>query len=348
MSGRDSVSEGLEHLAALVGGVQPGPEALVREVLALVASSLDADAVFVAGFDGGFHVERLHDRKRAGLLQGDTFDLHDQHIAPLVESPTDDVHIESLVLGGRGGVRACTGIPLYRGDGTLHGRLCALYATAHHPTSAELTLLRLAGRIVMDALDALQRQERDAEFWKHQALHDSLTGLPNRALLRDRLQQAITKCQRDNTPLAVLLMDLDGFKSVNDTHGHTIGDELLAQIGPRIQHLLRESDTVARLGGDEFVVLLQGVDADGAVLVARKILHSQRRPFRVAGHRLTVWSSIGIAVYPEDGDEGDALLRSADDAMYVAKQHEGGFAVLPRGPAPSRREQVRTLHARRS
>jgi len=154
-----------------------------------------------------------------------------------------------------------------------------------------------------------------------QAYHDLLTGLPNRALFQDRLSNTISNARREDDKLAVLFIDLDRFKVVNDTLGHTVGDELLKQVGNRLKAHLREGDTVARLGGDEFIILLPHVDSpDIADLVARKLVVTIKKPFNVEGHEIFVSGSIGIAVYPEDGQTSDELIKNSDTAMYFTKE----------------------------
>jgi diguanylate cyclase (GGDEF)-like protein/PAS domain S-box-containing protein len=161
----------------------------------------------------------------------------------------------------------------------------------------------------------------------HQALHDALTGLPNRSLLHDRLQQAIHTAQRQRTPLALVFLDLDRFKDVNDTFGHHVGDLLLQQAGARLQGALREADTVARLGGDEFAVVLPGADAAGATTAAHKILEALAAPFSVEERLLDVGVSAGVALFPGHADDADTLMRHADVAMYAAKRAGGGVAL---------------------
>ena len=151
---------------------------------------------------------------------------------------------------------------------------------------------------------------------------DTLTDLPNRSLLADRVGQLTSVSRRDHRPFALMFMDLDQFKNINDTHGHSVGDALLSEVARRLQAGLREVDTVARLGGDEFAVLLPGADAAGAELVASKLLERLAEPCMVQGHELSTTMSIGIATYPSDGDDYEILSRNADTAMYRAK-HEG-------------------------
>ena len=172
-----------------------------------------------------------------------------------------------------------------------------------------------------------------AERMAHLAQYDALTDLPNRVLLQDRAQLAISQARRDGKCLAVMYLDLDGFKDVNDTLGHDVGDLLLVQFAQRLKAAVRASDTVCRQGGDEFVVLLPGLDgAEAACHVARKILASCDTPFALAGRFLQVGLSGGIALFPQHGDTFDALSRHADSAMYAAKRGGRMRFMLYRGP----------------
>ena len=158
----------------------------------------------------------------------------------------------------------------------------------------------------------------------HLSLHDSLTGLPNRLLLMDRLGQATAYRERARQIVAVLFIDLDGFKEINDSLGHAAGDRLLQDVGERLAACVRDGDTVARMGGDEFVVVLLGLrEAGEAALVADKIVAVLAAPCQIDGRELQVASSIGIAIFPDDGADADGLLRNADTAMYDAKQQGG-------------------------
>jgi diguanylate cyclase (GGDEF)-like protein len=168
---------------------------------------------------------------------------------------------------------------------------------------------------------------RQAAASHHQALHDPLTGLPNRELFADRVGQAIRTADRQLRPAALLLLDLDRFKDVNDTLGHHHGDRLLGKVATRLTRALRGVDTVARLGGDEFAVLLPDVGADGAPAVADKLRAALHRPLTLDGVGLDLDASIGIAVYPDHGGDAAELLQHADVAMYAAKQTHAGFVV---------------------
>ena len=173
-----------------------------------------------------------------------------------------------------------------------------------------------------------RRLRRQVEEIEHQAMHDNLTGLPNRVLFRDRVEQALHGARRRPGEVAVMFLDLDRFKEVNDTLGHESGDSLLREVGIRLGHSLRAGDTVARLGGDEFAVLATGLDdADDALVVARKLRQAVEWPFTLRGLTLEVEASIGIALFPEHGTDVDTLLRHADIAMYQSKEAHSGVGI---------------------
>ena len=162
---------------------------------------------------------------------------------------------------------------------------------------------------------------------RHQATHDALTGLPNRTLLFDSLERAIETARKDETIVALMLMDLDRFKEVNDTFGHHFGDALLKQVSFRVQNQLHDNDVVARLGGDEFAIVLpNAADMNDVSAAARRILNTLEQPFVIEGQVLDVGASIGIALFPEHGADARNLLRRADVAMYTAKQQQTGYS----------------------
>ncbi|MDO8454912.1 MAG: diguanylate cyclase [Sulfurimonas sp.] len=163
----------------------------------------------------------------------------------------------------------------------------------------------------------------------HLASHDALTSLPNRTHFHDNLRKAIQNAKRNKYKIAVLFLDLNDFKKVNDTLGHEVGDALLKEVSSRLKECLREADTVARLGGDEFAIVLHEIKSvNDAVEVAQKIIQKVSEPFKVGETTLIPSTSIGISIYPEHGDDGDKLLKLADKAMYVAKQRKNGTCEL--------------------
>jgi diguanylate cyclase (GGDEF)-like protein/PAS domain S-box-containing protein len=168
--------------------------------------------------------------------------------------------------------------------------------------------------------DVTDRKAADARV-QHLAYYDALTSLPNRILAMDRLEHSLAEAKRHNRHVAVLFLDLDNFKTFNDTLGHDAGDQLLAQVSARLAALVRQEDTVARVGGDEFLLLLPGADtARNVALVANKTLKALELPFHVQGRELHLTLSIGISIYPEDGVDRASLLKHADIALYKAKE----------------------------
>ena len=179
-----------------------------------------------------------------------------------------------------------------------------------------------AGRFVRRAgvmQDVTERKAQEARI-EHLAYHDSLTGLPNRAMLMDRLGQALAQAQRLDQQAAVLFIDLDRFKLVNDSLGHPVGDQLLQEIARRLRATLRDADTVARVGGDEFQVIVCNVGgATGAARIAEKLMRTLGEPFTLEGQELHITASLGVSLFPRDGDSGELLLKYADIALYEAK-----------------------------
>ena len=222
--------------------------------------------------------------------------------------------------------------PLFDADGRLYGVI----------------------EVARDITDRLRIEEELRASQSHLyrlAHHDSLTGLPNRLLFRDRLDQAVVKAQRRRSRVAVLFLDLDRFKAINDTLGHDVGDALLVEVAGRLQRQCRQSDTVARLGGDEFVFLLDDIArAEDAAVVAAKILASLERPVTAAGRELTVATSIGIALYPDHAATADELIKYADRALYTAKDQGRGRFLFYREdlPGPGSRPRIGVEPLRRA
>ena len=166
---------------------------------------------------------------------------------------------------------------------------------------------------------------------EHLAMHDMLTDLPNRSLVEDRLQQGIHIAKREKKVISLMMIDLNRFKEVNDKHGHDAGDSLLKQVAMRLRRILRQSDTAGRLGGDEFAIVLPSTDAAGAMKVAEKLLKVMESPFKVGDNSLSIACSVGIAMYPQHGEDVAGLCRSADVAMYAAKRSGRGYAIYRPG-----------------
>jgi diguanylate cyclase (GGDEF)-like protein len=169
----------------------------------------------------------------------------------------------------------------------------------------------------------------------HATLHDALTGLPNRVLFNDRLEHGIEQAKRHGWTLAVMFLDLDRFKTINDSYGHAAGDAVLLTVAKRLTETTRTDDTISRHGGDEFLYLLMEIaEEKDAAVVAEKIIHAVQVPCIVSGVELKVNTSIGIAIIPRDGITGDALIMSADAAMYQAKKRRSGYAFASSNWAP--------------
>ena len=197
-----------------------------------------------------------------------------------------------------------------------------LFVTTERPlTDEEVSLVRAVANILATALARL----RDELRMRHEAVHDPLTGLANRTLLRDRLEHAVARAQREGVATGVLFLDLDNFKQVNDVYGHASGDELLVGLARRLRAAVRPADTVARLGGDEFVVVCEDVDELAALALGQRLREAIRLPFLVAGAPHELSASIGVAVGQGDAD---TLLAKADSALYRAKARGLGRVEL--------------------
>jgi diguanylate cyclase (GGDEF)-like protein len=207
----------------------------------------------------------------------------------------------------------------------VYGRICLCEKhdqSAFNDEDKELTLsLANAIALIIDNSQKMEALEREQRHLTHTALHDPLTKLPNRALLYDRLIQALNHANRNHTRLTLLFCDLDGFKSINDTLGHQAGDHVLRTIAERLASCIRVNDTVARIGGDEFIFVLSEPESDEqTATVAQKILDTISQPISFAEHDIVLFGSIGIATYPLDGEETESLMKNADDAMYTSKK----------------------------
>lgn len=305
-------------LSILVGNYAEPPADKVRLQKLADEALLSGDLVFIKVVDGSGRVLGAAEVRNAHVSFKEDF-FFGEH--------ADTVYYVSLPVYGNSGKEIATlrlgydETPIQEQIDLTHQR--GLYLAIGY-VALTLFLLVLGWRVL-----SLMRRElvMQTDALEHQALHDTLTRLPNRALLQDRLLQVIRSGQREHSPFSLFLLDLDRFKEVNDTLGHHAGDIILQEVALRLREVIRESDTVARLGGDEFAVVLPRVDAAGAVLIAEKILHALHQPFSVEGRILPLGGSIGIALFPEHGEDGGSLLRRADVAMYAAK-HAGGGIML--------------------
>ncbi|HZM44564.1 MAG TPA: GAF domain-containing protein [Burkholderiales bacterium] len=216
------------------------------------------------------------------------------------------------VLGVKSGAR----VPILGSRGAF-GLLGVHSRERRRYTEDDVSFLRSVANILAIAVERKNAEDQLA----HLAEFDTVTGLPNRHLFRDRLGQSLTQARRSGRQVAVLFIDLDRFKAVNDTYGHAVGDTLLKQVAARLGECVRSADTVARISGDEFALVLSGMaKADDAGMVAQKVVNALAAPFELDGHQAYISASIGVSLYPGDGDQVDTLLKNADTAMYRAKQ----------------------------
>jgi len=210
------------------------------------------------------------------------------------------------------------------------------------PAMLSITSLRNAEGDIshyIGTMDDISLSKRNEEKIRYLAFHDALTGLSNRVLFADRTLTGIQRAKRENRQLAMIVLDLDGFKQVNDTYGHAVGDLLLIEVGRRLQGVLRAEDTLARFGGDEFTALLPMIDEPlDALTVAQKILAAIETPVVLATHQVQVSASIGISIYPAHGEDYQALFAAADSAMYQVKvTGKAGFRIAAAMATPSMR-----------
>ncbi|PDW00490.1 GGDEF domain-containing protein [Candidatus Chloroploca asiatica] len=208
--------------------------------------------------------------------------------------------------------------------GTTATRLASEIEIRQHREHLE-NLVRERTTKLIEINERLQQEiaerRRAEQIIKEMAYQDALTGLPNRRLFNDRLAIAMAHAQRKQEKLAVMLLDIDRFKQINDTLGHSVGDQLLQALGQRLSTLIRRSDTAARLGGDEFILILTEITVlEDATTIAAKIQAALHKSFYLNEHMLTITSSLGIALFPDDGTDAETLLKHADSAMYQAKE----------------------------
>ncbi len=251
---------------------------------------------------------------------------------------SDEQWVAYRQLAVQHGLAASCAVPILGNPGEAMGALVIYYKQPTTPTPRDLELLEACTRLAAVAIEHQQL----ADKLVFQASHDPLTGLPNRALLEDRLQQAMACAARNGEQLGVFFIDVDHFKTVNDTLGHHTGDLLLREIAQRLRGRVRATDTLMRMGGDEFTLVAGSLKTRrGASDIANKLIDCFKAPFEVAGHELFVTASIGIGVYPDDGRDAGMLQRSADAAMYRAKgQGRAGYQFFDLAMNESARERL--------
>lgn len=318
-------------------------DALLRRIHQIVEGLMPARNLFVALYEAErdvlefpYFADEFDPAPPSGPLDGHSLSAYvircrDALLLRPGEVPPE-LGIERAQLRDAARPRYWLGAPLESADGPL-----GVLAVQGHDTDcrygdAERETLK---QVAAAAAASIERK-RGYSRMQRIALYDALTGLPNRPLLHDRLEGALARARRERGRLAVLYVDLDNFKEVNDRHGHDAGDELLRQVAGRLSAAVRASDTVARLGGDEFVVLLESIHApDDATMVAGKLATALRQPLRVGAHEIRIRASIGIAIHPGDGGDVVSLLQQADAAMYLAKRTGGDRAIRARHGAPA-------------
>ncbi len=257
------------------------------------------------------HFQQLSHIDESGFVGKNVFDVYPQDVAQIMwdidhatqhQQQTYETELDLLHKDGSLHTYLIVKFPLRNKENKVFG-VCTIGTDISERKQAE---------------DALREQQSRLNYM---AFHDSLTSLPNRSLFYDRIFHGLARARRSNSKLALMLLDIDRFKIINDSLGHDSGDLLLKAIATRLNEGVRDMDTVARLGGDEFVVLLEGVhDLEDVVFVANKLLATLARPLEISGHEITTTVSIGVSIFPEDGSNADELLKNADIAMYKAKE----------------------------
>ncbi|HEV8379780.1 MAG TPA: EAL domain-containing protein [Tepidisphaeraceae bacterium] len=260
-----------------------------------VRASLETLPVLPAPFD------RCNPQESANILEADI--RTDASWQPLREE------------AAKWGLVRCRATPLISSSGELIGAF-AIYFREGGPEDVDKTVLEMVRRKAAIAIE----QRNLADQLAHQARYDTITGLPNRVMLDDRLQQAVARSRRDELPVGLLLIDIDRFKVVNDTLGHKAGDLLLLRIAQRLGVALREADTLSRIEGDEFAVVLPGMgDSEAAARVAGRLLELLKEPFIIEGREIFIGASVGISIFPQDGSDSVTLQKAADTALHMAK-----------------------------
>jgi len=223
------------------------------------------------------------------------------------------------------GLRACWSMPICNSQKEIIGTFALYYSNPRKPEQTEINNLKAAVYLAAIAIERCQIEDK----LRHMAHYDALTGLPNRAMFMDRLKMGLAQARRRSQQFAILFIDLDKFKCINDTKGHDVGDRALQTVAERLLACVREEDTVARLGGDEFTILLSNIHGNQDVeFIAAKVIQLLSQPITLDGEQHLIGGSIGISMYPEDGTDIDTLVGKADNAMYLAKRKGGNTSVF--------------------
>ncbi|MDQ6982382.1 MAG: sensor domain-containing diguanylate cyclase, partial [Mariprofundus sp.] len=233
---------------------------------------------------------------------------------------TDPLWADYKALAMAHGLYACWSMPICNIQKEVIGTFALYYSEPRKPKQSEIDSLKAAVYLAAIAIEHCHAEEK----LRQMAHYDPLTGLPNRAMFMDRLKMGLAQARRRNHQFAILFIDLDRFKFINDTRGHKTGDRALQKVAERLLTCVREVDTVARLGGDEFTILLTNIhDRKDVEFIADKVIQLLSEPIRLAKHEYSIGASIGISMYPENGTDADTLLGKADDAMYQTKRKGG-------------------------
>jgi len=264
-----------------------------------------ADCLMILDLDGVIRDINLTGLEQRGYRRDELVGMHITSLDPPEFAAKVPMRLEDIEKGS-----AIFESAHLRKDGTV-------MPVEIHSRLIELDGKKLYFSVIRDISSRKTAEHKIAQL----AHYDALTNLPNRALFYDRLDQAVARAKRYHQKFAILFMDLDGFKQVNDEFGHLVGDNLLGMVADRFTRNARDMDTVARVGGDEFIFILNNIEhADNVSRVAGKILYSLSRPFIIKGTRCSIGCSIGISIFPDDTEDTEMLVRMADDAMYMAKK----------------------------
>lgn len=319
----ESVRSALYRISEAAHAAESLP-VLCREIHQVIADLLPADKFYVALHDSvqqtvsfPYFGDDRQPPRNAERLQPESAIAEVIFSGKALLAMRGKSHPEAGMKSTSGTKADWLGVPLVSGDRIIGAVVIVDASSREHYTAKERDLLQFVSTQVATAIERKQAEER----LRHMAHHDALTGLPNRVLFYDRLEMALHHARRNSERLAVLYLDLNNLKTVNDTLGHEAGDRLLREVASRLLTSTRASDTVARMGGDEFTVLLTNVNhSDSVDVVIEKINATMAAPLKVSDATLTLSVSIGIAVFPENGETPETLVRHADDHMYTVKQ----------------------------